>query len=140
MNITKRTKILVIGAAVAVAGGLTTNAFTAGGLGYTPVADNFIGGSEKVTIDGAIITNVSYDLVAATDFIDSVTVNMTGSVDGRALQVVFNQSSGVAQPIYTCQPIASIGGNVYQSVCTPFDALLKADANLVVTVDFTVEQ
>ncbi len=137
MNITKRTKILVIGAAVAVAGGLTTSAFTAGGLTNSVPEDNFIGGSEKITISGAVITNMSYDLQPITDLISSVTLWFTGDVLTRKVELVFNPASGPALPTYTCSDIADVSGN-YQSVCTPTAS--KADADDVDTVDLTVDQ
>jgi hypothetical protein len=137
MNITKRTKILVIGAAAAVAAGVTSSAFTGGGLTDSST-DDFIGGSERVTISGAVIVNVSYDLAPTTDDIDSVTVWFTGNVLTRQVQLVFNPASGPALPTYTCTNIADNGGHL-ESVCTPTVVGQKADANQVDTVDFTVE-
>jgi hypothetical protein len=137
MNITKRTKILIVGAAAAVAAGLTSSAFTAGGLTDSST-DDFIGGSENVTISGAVIVNVNYDLEPITDNIDTVTIWFTGNVLTRQVQLVFNPASGTL-PAYTCTNIADNGGNL-ESVCTPTVPGTKADSDLVVSVDFTVEQ
>jgi hypothetical protein len=137
MNITKRTKILIVGAAAAVAAGLTSSAFTAGGL-TDGSGDDFIGGSERVTISGAIITNVNYDLDPITDDIATVTIWFTGNVLTRQVQMIFNPASG-SLPAYTCTNIAQVGPNL-ESVCTPTVPGTMADSDLVVSVDFTVEQ
>lgn len=138
MNITKRTKILIVGAAAAVAAGLTSSAFTAGGLTDSS-GDDFIGGSERVTISGAVITNVNYDLDPITDDIATVTVWFTGNVLTRQVQLIFNGAGGPLAATYTCTNIAQVGPNL-ESVCTPTVSGTKADSDLVVSVDFTVEQ
>ena len=139
MNITKRTKILIVGAAAAVAAGLTSSAFTAGGL-TDDSNDSFIGGSERVTISGAVISNVNYDLDPITDDIATVTIWFTGSnLLTRQVQLIFNGSGGPLAATYTCSNIAQVGPNL-ESVCIPTVSGTKADSDLVVSVDFTVEQ
>ncbi len=135
MNITKRTKILVVVTAAVAATALSGSAFTGGGLTDNS-SDNFIGGSERVTISGAVIENVTYDLHPTTDLIDSVTIWFSGNVVGRQVQLVFNPASGGPLPLYTCTDIAVNGLN-QESICTPVAG--KVDANQVDNVDFTVE-
>jgi hypothetical protein len=132
MNLTKRNKMIIAAVALAGAAAVTGSAFTAGGLSDTS-DDSFIGGTVDQTITGAVLTNVDYDIGVDND-IDSVTVTVTGNVEGRVLEIEFYTSvpAPTGDP-YTCTTISVAG----ISTCTPTG--VEAKSTDVETVTFRVD-
>ena len=129
--------VVVGGAALAMGG-----AFTAGGLSDAS-GDGFIGGQVDVSISGATIRNIDFELTG--DSVDQVTVQFdpADNVLGRTLEIVFQDGSNVTVTNggnYTCTAIHDADGGapvLPQSECTTggTEVLSTAVSHVVFAVD-----
>lgn len=130
----QRMNILTGGAILAAGAAIVGGAFTAGGVTDSS-DDQFIGGSLDVTIEGAVITDVSYTITE--NEIDSFVVQFqdgtTASIEGRALEVALIESPTTVLETITC---TAISASPHSSTCTVVGAIAASDVDIV---KFTVE-